>query len=300
MTTQILAIAIPAALVAALCFGVTGVWQQRSTHRVAERSALRFGLLLDLVRQPLWLASIGLDVVGAVAQAVALATGSVALVQPILVLSLVFAVLVAAWMARARPDRVLLLGSLLCGAGLAVFLVLARPHGGTQHPGIGSVLPLAVGLVVVVLCCLAVAARYRGQARALALATSCGILYGVTAGLGKMVLDSLDEGLLALFTGWPVYALAVVGLLGFLLNQNAFQAARTIATVLAVITIMDPLAGVAVGIVWLHERVSAAPAAVVGEVLAMVVMALGVVVLARRSPAVAPAGDAERPPVGTR
>ncbi|MGH3440073.1 MAG: DMT family transporter [Sciscionella sp.] len=284
MTAQIFALCLPAALIAALCFGVSGVLQQRSTHQVAERAALRFGLLLDLLRQPLWLFSLVLDGVGAAAQTLALATGSVALVQPLLVTTLLFAVVIGAWMARQRPDRLLLFGSLLCGAGLAAFLGLARPYGGTETAALAAVLPLAITITVVVLASLVVAARFAGQTRALALATACGVLYGTTAGLGKLVLNALRDGLLSALLQWPLYALIVTGLLGFLLNQNAFQAAHALAPVLALITVLDPITGIAVGVGWLSERVTSTPGAVAGEVVAIVVMTLGVVVLARRSP----------------
>lgn len=288
MSAQINAIAVPLALVAAASFGASGVLQQHSTHQVRDRGALRFGLLIDLLRQPLWLLSLGLDFVGAAAQAGALATGSVALVQPLLVTSLLFAVLIGAWgtrrPARRRPDRIVLFGAILCCTGLAAFLGLAQPYGGTDTVRLASLLPLAIAIAVVLAVCLGMAARFGGQVRALCLAMASGILYGVTAGLAKLVLDSFSRGFSTPFTDWPLYVLIIVGLVGFLLNQNAFQSARTLAPVLAVITILDPVVAVAVGIVWLDERLESTPLAIAGELLAMMVMALGVVVLARRSP----------------
>ena len=66
---------------------------QRSTKRV-ERRALSPRIVVDLVRQPLWLAAIGANVVGFALQVVALDFGSLALVQPILACDLMFAVLI--------------------------------------------------------------------------------------------------------------------------------------------------------------------------------------------------------------
>jgi hypothetical protein len=51
--------------------------------------------LLDLARQPLWLAAIVLNVTGNVLQVTALHFGALALVQPLLVCNLLFAVLFA-------------------------------------------------------------------------------------------------------------------------------------------------------------------------------------------------------------
>jgi hypothetical protein len=47
-------VAVVAALAGSLVFGVSSVAEQRGTQRVERRPALRPGLLLDLIRQPLW------------------------------------------------------------------------------------------------------------------------------------------------------------------------------------------------------------------------------------------------------
>jgi hypothetical protein len=54
--------------------------------------------------------------------------------------------------------------------------------------------------------CLVVAPRRRGRPRALALAVAAGVIYGVTAGLIKVALQTLDHGVAAMLTSWPIYA----------------------------------------------------------------------------------------------
>jgi drug/metabolite transporter (DMT)-like permease len=129
--------------------------------------------------------------------------------------------------------------------------------------------------------------------RTLALAVAAGVLYGVTAGMVKVALQSLDHGVGAMFTSWPIYVVAVCGPLGFLLNQNAFQAGIALAPALAVIIVLDPLVGIGIGILWLGERLRDGWPAVLGQVLALVVLSVGVVILSHRAPQVAAAARRE-------
>ena len=186
-------IAVVAAIVAALVFGVASVADQRSTKRVKSRRALSPRIFLDLVRQPLWLASIGGTVIGFALQVLALRYGPLALVEPLLVCDLIFAVLINSYL-RKRFDPVLLGGVLATAVGVAGFLVIARPSNGQSTVGFSVVLPLAAGLTAAVIGCLAVASRNENL-RPLALALACGICYGVAAFLVKLVVSDVSGGL---------------------------------------------------------------------------------------------------------
>jgi drug/metabolite transporter (DMT)-like permease len=278
-------IAVPAALGSAVSFGFTGALQHAATTRVRERPALRPGLLLDLAREPIWLGSLVANLSGTGLQLLALDTGPLVLIEPLLVSGLLFAVLIRAMLGRRLPPGRVVLGASLCGAGLAVFLLLARPSGGASYLSLGSALPLAIGLAVVLLLCLAVASRYRGDPRAYALAVGAGVLFGVSAGLAKLSLGQLTEhGLLSVLRDWPVYAMLVLGPTGFLLNQNAFQATKNMAPPLAIITVTDPLVSIGVGVLWLSEDLQPGPGPVIGQVFALLGLIVGVWLLASDTP----------------
>src|SRR5258708_26473396 len=153
-----MAIAIVAALGAPLVFGVSWVAEQRGTKRVETRRALSPRILLDLVRQPLWVAEMSGTLIGFTLQVVALGLGPLALVQPILVFDLIFAVLINAHLRRVW-DRKLLLGVVTCAAGIGGFLAIARPSDGNTNVGFFVMLPLAAGLAGGVGGCLAAAPR---------------------------------------------------------------------------------------------------------------------------------------------
>ena len=295
MTAALDVVAVPTAVGAALSFALSAVLQQRETADVPERRALDPRLVLDLVHRPVWAASIAADIVGVVLQVIALHFGQLILVQPLLVAGLLFAVVIAARLDHRPPDRVMLGGALLCAAGLTAFLLVAQPAGGDGTARGVDARWLVIGLAATLASCLLVAYRTGGTPRALALALGTGLLYGVTSGLLKLLGTDLASGVAATVTHWPLYAVLVAGPLGFLLSQNAFQAARLPAPPLAVLTTVDPLVSIAIGLVALGERIEQTPGAVVGEVLALTAMTGGIYALAHRAPAVVAAGEQAAP-----
>ena len=279
-----------AAIAAALVFGAASVADQRSTKRVKRRGPLSPRIFVDLARQPLWLVSIVGTVVGFALQVVALRFGPLALVEPLLICDLIFAVLINSYL-RNRWDPGLLGGVIAAAAGVAGFLAIARPTNGNSTVSFIVVLPLGAGLAAAVIGCLAVAARSE-TLRPLALALACGINYGVAAFLVKLVVSDVSGGLVGLLTDWPIYALAVVGPLGFLLNENAFQQGTLIAPVLSIITVCDPLISIALAALWLDEKLNSTPAGIAGEVISLLLMIAGIVIVAHRAPKVSEPGPA--------
>lgn len=278
-------LAVPLALSAAVSFGLAGVVQHRATKRVPPRGPMRPSLLLDLAHQPLWVASIAATILGFGLQVAALQHGPLILVQPLLVTGLVFSVLFGALIDRRRPDRVLLIGALLTVAGLTTFLISARPAGGTSTLSTTPSLPLVIGLVVVVAGCLLLPLVVAGTPQALALALATGVLYGITAGIVKFVTLQWQQGLTEPLGHWQLYALCIIGPFAFLLNENAYQAGPLAAPPLAVITTADPLTGIAIGVLWLQERLQTPAPALAGQAAGLAVMIVGIVALAHRTPA---------------
>jgi len=283
---------------AAAAFGAASVLEERSTKQVPQRAALSPRLLADLVRRPLFLTSIGVNLAGAGLQVLALHLGSLTLVQPLLVLSLLFAVVIAALATRRqRPDAVLLTGVVCCAAGITGFLVVARPHGGVATADPGAAPLLIAGLAVLLAGCLA-AARWGPRAvRPLWLALGCGAAFGVNALLLKIVPGTLPAGFADPLRQWPLYLMIIVTPVGFLLNQNAFQAGALIAPVLAVITTADPLVAMITGAAVLHERIATAPPYLAAEGLCLAVAIGGIIALANRAPQTAQTLDPPGRPV---
>ena len=150
-------------------------------------------------------------------------------------------------------------GLVFCTAGIAGFLAVAHPSGGRTTVSLAAGLPLMAGLAAVLACCLLAAHWGPRQVRPLWLALACGVDFGVNAFLLKLVPDTLPEGLGDPARQWPLYLLVIVEPIGFLLNQNAFQAGLLISPVLAIHTTADPLVSIGIAHFWLKESMASTP-----------------------------------------
>lgn len=277
-------IAVLVTFAAAILLGFSSVLEQRSTKQVPERGSLSPLLLVDLARRPLWIGAIGVNIAGNALQVVALHFGALALVEPLLVCNLLFAVLIAVLARHRPPDRTILAGVFCCAAGIAVFIAVARPSGGHKTVTFTAALPLIAALAVVLAVCLTAAQRDPWGSRSLWLALACGVDFGVTAFLLKLVPDTLPGGFSDPLRQWPLYLLVIIGPLGFLLNQHAFQVGVLIAPVLAIITTVDPLISIVIAHIWLGEAIASTPADLAAEAVSLAVMTIGIIALAHRSP----------------
>jgi len=274
------------ALLTAVSNGTASVLQRRAAAHAPTADTMRFSLVRDLLRQRVWLGGIGMTIVAAVCQAVALATGPIAVVQPIFVVELPATLLLAGLVfKRGLPARAWwAVGAM--AVGLAMAMAAAAPGGGreTVHPQWIWVPALAItgGFVVVVV---SGALGMSGSPRAalFALAAACG--YALTAALMKDAMGGLSHhGWAALFTSWQLYATAAAGVGALFLLQNALQAASLVSSQ-PVLSLCDPLISVAYGVTLFGEVVRTGWW-LLPELLGMVLIGIGCSVLAH-SPLVA-------------
>ena len=118
--------AVLAALAAALSYALASVLQQWEAEKQPADKALRLSLAGRLAKRPRWVAGLGFDVGGYALQWWALTIGSLVLVQPLLVVGLLFALPMKARLSAYRFHGWDWAGALLTTAGLAVFLVVSR------------------------------------------------------------------------------------------------------------------------------------------------------------------------------
>ena len=125
------------ALLTALANGLASVFQRMAASTAPAAKALHLSLFGYLIKHRIWLAGIGLVVLASVAQAVALATGPVALVQPIFIIELPFTLLVASRLAHRKLPRMTWYAVGLVTVALGAGLAAAAPSGGGDHASIG-------------------------------------------------------------------------------------------------------------------------------------------------------------------
>jgi drug/metabolite transporter (DMT)-like permease len=220
------------------------------------------------------------DTAGYVAQAAALGLGSLLLVQPLLVTTLVWALPLQSWWTRRPPRATDVAWALALAVALGTFVVVGEPTAGLDRAPWERWLPAAAVLGAVVAACAVAAAARRGTTRALLLGVVTGVAYGVVAALTKGVVDALGEGLFALLTTWETYALAGAAVAGTLVQQSAFQAAGLQAS-LPLIIVGEPVVAVVLGVVVLDEQVRADGAEWVLIGVLVAVMVAATVALAR-------------------
>jgi drug/metabolite transporter (DMT)-like permease len=283
------------ALAAAFMFALSNVLEQREAEQLPDDQSLRAGLIVRLVRRPLWLAGFGADVSGYVCHAAALAFGSLVFVQPLLVTGLLFALLLRAAITGQPLHRRELLPAIVLAAGLAVFLLVVSPHGGRSHAPIGRWVIAGPVIVATIAVCIVAGQRVAGARRALLLGLAAGISFGVSAALTKTFVHLLGQGVFTMLQHWEPYALAVATFGGLLLAQSSFQAGSLSASI-AALEVAEPIVAAAIGIGLLDERVETRSAVYqLAIVFALIGMFVAVVALSRSSEFEESPNEAPRP-----
>jgi hypothetical protein len=107
---------------------------------------------------------------------------------------------------------------------------------------------------------------------------------------------TLSHGVTGMLTSWPAYAVAIGGPCSLLLTQTAYQAGFPMVS-LPVITVVSPMASLAVGVGLLGETTQLTALSAVGAGVAVLVAAAGLVTLARTASVPEPGQPAAiRPP----
>jgi len=240
---------------AAIGYAAASVLQHREAEADQEQHDGGVRLVLRLARRPLWLAGLGFDGLAYVCQALALGVGALLVVQPVITSGILFALPASAWWAGRRLVRSDYAWAAVLAVGLTVFLMLAGTQGGKDDAGTTAWLWCAAIAGPVLLVSFATATRSTGTRRAVLFAFTCGALFGITAALTKASVVLVGDHGFGALAHWEPYALAVMGALGFVLNQRAFQAGSLPAS-LPTLTVVEPLVAVLVGITMLDETVS--------------------------------------------
>ena len=268
------------ALLTALCNGTASVLQRIAAATAPANKALHLSLFGYLIRRRIWLAGIAMVILAAVCQAIALDTGPIALVQPIFIIELPFTLLVASRLIGRRLPRLTWWAVGLVTVGLGAGLAIAAPSGGTTHASLKiwvTTLIVTGGFETVVI---AFGVRAKGNARAAAfgLAAACG--YSLTAVLLKSAVATLSQGVVPFFESWQLYGTAGAGVGALFLLQNGLQAGSLVA-VQPPLTLGDALISVSYGVTVYNENVRTGGWLLVGELAALIAVAIGCLQLSR-------------------
>jgi hypothetical protein len=271
------------ALACAATFAVSTSVQHQAAESAPETADGLFSLLAFLMRRPLWLLGQVLATLGFVLHALALHAGALAVVQPIVVSGIVWAVPIRAGFSRRMPSAAELRAVLLVAVGLAVFLVASDPTAGDPADrGVGSLLLVLAGWVLAVGAnWLAEASRPDARRRAFYLGVTAGVLFGMVAGQLKMALQALhDGGVVGMLLAWPTWGLLLAGAGGVLTNQRAYQTAGLSAS-MPVLNIVNVLVALVFGLLVFGEVPRHGPLLLLVQAASLAAIGIGLLLLVR-------------------
>ncbi|SFU05436.1 DMT family transporter [Arthrobacter sp. ov118] len=283
-------LAVLLAVLGAFCLAFGAQRQGSAVKADTGGLALNTHGLLRLARNPRWVFGLLLLCVGMAMNAVALVMAPLTVVQPIGAIALVITTVVNTKDQGLSMNRATVVAISACVTGSALFVVLAVNVTQENHNVSASdeltivlLLALAVGLFGTL------ALLFRHRMSAFVYILGAGVLFGFVAVLtriiGRHLLDS--NGLFLLNVPWySVVAIAAAGVLGSWFVQNAYSNGPP-DLVIAGLTVIDPIVGIAIGIVILGELrpdVQAVMAIAMGTAASLAIV--GVIALSRHHPEV--------------
>ena len=268
------------ALGAAFFIAIGDVIHQRTAHEVTDEPVSHIELFLRLLRDGQWWLGSIVAAVGFALQAAALGFGSVLLVQALLVTSLLFALPISARQSHRRVTRWEWTWAALLAAAVAVIVTVGNPTAGHSRASLETWTAVIAVLGPALVLCVVGARIWSGPVSAVLLAVVSGALWGLFAVLTKGVVDRLDDGLWALLRTPELYVWVLVAIAGTSWQQSSFRAGALTAT-LPTMTVAEPVVGSVLGIVVLGETLRPGDAGWLTLIVAVVVMVVATVALAR-------------------
>lgn len=275
------------AVVFALLSALTVAWGTILRHQVAEQTSgdrdnAHGTPVFAAIARPRWWAGVFCALAAFGLQIIALAFGTLLVVQPVLVLSLMFTLPLAARFDGQRVSRSEMAWATLLTVAVGVIVVWGRPLPGSDFPSLNRwIIVIGVGAVIL-LGFMWLSSRLRMRTRALILGAVTGAIMGYLAVLSKSVVNIFTaDGAAAVLTSWEIYGLIACAIIGTLVQQASFNAGA-LKNSLPAMTIVEPIVAFALGYMVLGERFQTEGIQWLLMAAALVVMIVSTVILSRR------------------
>ena len=222
-----------------------------------------------------WWVGAAIALCGCGRRASALGRGSLLLVQPLVVLAVLFALPLEAWADHRHPAPVEWAWGGVLVACVATFLIVSRPEPSLRRPDallLGCTVGAVIGIVVALVIC---AQRSSPHYKALFYGLVAGTLFGVSALLVKAVIFQITHEFWRTFLQPEIYLFVLVVVCAVIAQQLGFGAGD-LQTSFPSMTVAEPAVAMVLGDLLLGENhnVSVPTALYHGIVLAIMVRAV--------------------------
>jgi len=271
-------------LLTAFC-NALNVTTQHKASIASPRKAKGWRLVAYLFKNPLWLFG-WVALAGSFAfQALALHTGEMSVVQPLLVTELVFALVLRRQWIHQEIRRTAWLSAVFTCVSLAVFLAMSEPQGGNAVPSSHAWVSATAATVGAATLLTALGMWGSPGRRAALTGSATAIMWALVAAFIKTTMETLSQfGLAGMFVHWPVYALAAAGLAAAILNQVTLHVGP-LSVSQPFLVIVDPIVSIALSVWVFAESFTTGALRLTLAAVSFVGMCIAVTVLTRSAPA---------------
>ncbi|MGO4385595.1 DMT family transporter [Specibacter sp. RAF43] len=250
--------------------------------------ALRGSGFLRLVRNPRWVFGLLLLGAGMALNVIALTLGTLTVIQPIGAIALVITTIVNSKDQGIRLNRATVVAITACVTGSALFVLLAV-NVVRENTDVTTEEELVVVLLLAVVVTIfgGVLAVFKHRIKAFFYILGAGVLFGFVAVLIRIISKQFFDpnGLYLLNVQW--YSVICIGVacgLGGWFVQSAYASGPP-DLVIAGLTVIDPMIGIAIGIIILGELRPVVPPVIAISMAGAALLAIvGVVALSRHHP----------------
>ncbi|NVM94718.1 DMT family transporter [Arthrobacter wenxiniae] len=281
-------LAVACAVVAAffLAFGA----QRQGTAVQSNTGGLALGGtgFLRLLRNPRWVLGLLLLGAGMALNVVALTLGTLTVIQPIGAIALVITTVVNSRDQGIRLNRATVVAISACVTGSALFVLMAvNVVSENTHVRESEELTVVMLLAVVIVIFGGSLVLFKRRLKAFFFILGAGVLFGFVAVLTRIISRQVFDpnGLFLLNVQWySIIAIAAAGGLGSWFVQSAYASGPP-DLVIAGLTVIDPMIGIAIGITILGElRPDVPPVVAISMAGSALLAIVGVVALSRHHP----------------
>ena len=279
-------------LTSAAGFATSNALQHRAAGTVPESVQRVLKVLAHLARQKVWLVATAVSFCAMLLHALALKIGSLALVQPLMLVGVALAVPLRAAIEQKLPTSSELKAVSVTVAGLALVVVCTNPTPSQAQAPFTVGAAFVGGCAVLGLVALRVSTRTSlgVKRQAAVLGAGAGLMFGVTAGLLKTLSGALASGSPA-FVAVTLACLIGAGLLGTAMNQRAYQIAP-LAFSMPLVNVVDIIVAVLFGVVVFGESPAHGPGLLFLQAVGLVITAVGLRQISSLEPSSLPSSRA--------